>query len=122
MTFKHESDELPRNRPKINHAQGVVAKVQWKSLENHDYSGLYEIGSYDFEANALLRMSEANFDLPEARGLTPSMALKFPRTGMHSINHLANVNFEPTNSFDFFANDFLTHVPMFTERGAQQTI
>lgn len=31
-TFSLERDELPFNRPKINHAQGVVALVEWQSL------------------------------------------------------------------------------------------
>lgn len=111
-TFNSERDELPRNRPKINHAQGVVAKVQWKALTGAEHAHTYT-GLYEGDSDALLRMSEGNFDLPEAPGLTPTLALKFTRTGMRSVNHLANVNFEPTTSFDFFANPFLTHVPMF---------
>jgi len=72
----------------------------------------------------LIRMSEGNFLLPddEIPGLTPSMALKFPRDTMHSANLLANVSFEPTNSFNFFANDFLTNIPMFDDSCNQGTI
>ena len=55
-------------------------------------------------------MSEANFDVPEITGLTPSLALKFPRNGMRSVNQLANVSFEPTNSFNFFAAPFRTNI------------
>ena len=28
-SFTIESDELPKDRPKVNHATGVVAKVRW---------------------------------------------------------------------------------------------
>ena len=41
---------------------------------------------------------------------------------MHSANLLANVSFEPTNSFNFFANDFLTNIPMFDDSCNQGTI
>ena len=62
----------------------------------------------------LIRMSEANFGLlEEAPGLTPSIAIKFLRDGMKSVNHLANVSFGPSKSFNFFANDFRSSVPLF---------
>lgn len=108
-SFRDESDELPRNRPKINHAQGTLALVEWQKVADHPYTGFYGMDT----AQALLRLSEGNFDLPEAPGLTPSMALKFTRNGMPSTNILANVSFEPTNSFDFFAAPFRTNIETF---------
>jgi hypothetical protein len=84
----------------------------------HAYSGLYAVDNLP----ALLRMSGGNFDVPEAPGLTPSMAMKFLRDGMPSINHLANVSFESTNSFDFFANPFKTNIDMFSNECEIQTI
>jgi len=106
-----DSDELPRDRPKINHSQGVVARVKWEDLKGHSYSGLFR-GDNDL---GLIRMSEGNFLLPEGeiKGLTPTMALKFPRDKIRSANLLANVSFEPTDSFNFFANDFHTSIPTF---------
>lgn len=108
-SFRRNADELPQGRPKINHAQGVVGLVSWESVGNHPYTGLYATGS----DMGLIRLSESNFDVPEAPGLTPSLAIKFPRDGMRSVNHLANVSFEPTDSFNFMANDFKSRVELF---------
>ena len=118
ISFNRAADELPVNRPKINHAQGVVGLVSWESVGNHPYTGLYAAGS----DKGLIRLSESNFDLPEAPGLTPSLAIKFVRDGMRSVNHLANVDFEPTNSFNFMANTFRSRVDLFSDQCAIDTI
>ena len=78
QSFNFDSDELPIGRPKINHSQGVVARVKWEDLGRHSYSGLFR-GDNDL---GLIRMSEGNFLLPEDEipGLTPTLALKFPRS------------------------------------------
>ena len=116
-SFRWESDELPANRPKIAHAQGVVAKVTWIPDVDSPYTGLYRETS-----QALLRLSEGGFDLPEITGLNPSMAMKFTRDGMKSVNMLANVAFEQSNSFNFFENDFRANVDIFSNECAQKTI
>lgn len=77
LTFDHESDELPTNRTKVQHSQGALARVQWIDRGGHIYSGLYKGDSI-----GLIRFSEGNFLVPEADGLTPTMAMKFPRDGM----------------------------------------
>lgn len=120
QSFEFDSDELPSGRSKINHAQGVVARVKWEDLGGHSYSGLFR-GDNEL---GLIRMSEGNFLLPgdEIPGLTPSMALKFPRSQMRSANLLANVAFEPTNSFNFFADNFRTNIPVFQDKCAEETI
>lgn len=41
---------------------------------------------------------------------------------MPSTNILANVSFEPTNSFDFFAAPFRTNIEKFEDICAQETI
>ena len=118
LSFGVIHDELPRGRPKINHAQGVVSLVSWEDLGGHNFTGIYEGGS-DL---GLLRLSEANFLLPESTGLTPSLAMKFLRDGMESANQLAIVSFEETDSWNFFENDFRTRVDFFTDKCAVQTI
>ena len=70
----------------------------------------------------LIRMSEANFVLPETTGLTPSLAIKFLRDGIESVNVLANVSFDPTTSFNFFANIFRSRIPLFGHTCEQVTI
>ena len=101
LTYDLTGDELPYNRDKINHAQGVVGLIKWQDLGGHDYTGMYEGNS-----RGLVRLSEGNFLLPEADGLTPTAAFKFFRDGIQSVNHLANTNWGPSGSYDFMANDF----------------
>lgn len=108
-SFGWKSDELPEGRPKINHAQGVVGKVIWEDLGDHPYTGLYAGGSL----YGLVRLSEGNFMIPEASGLTPTMALKFLYDGIESLNIVANTSFESSSSWNFFAKDFRTHIELF---------
>ena len=116
-SFTWESDELPANRLKIAHAQGVVALAKWVPVAGNPYTGLFQETS-----ETLLRLSEAGFDLPEVSGLNPSLAMKFTRDGMYSVNMLANVGFEQSDSFYFFENDFRVNVDNFTDECAQETI
>ena len=101
LTFDSTGDELPYNRVKVNHRQGVVGLIEWEDLGGHSYTGLYEGNS-----SGLVRLSEANFLLPEADGLTPSAAFKIFRDGIQSVNHVANTSWGPSSSYDFMANDF----------------
>ena len=48
-------------------------------------------------------------------GLTPTLAVKFLINGRESVNLLANTSFEPSDSFNFFANDFRTVIPNFRD-------
>ena len=108
--FTSDSEEMPLNRKKTNHAQGLVGLVTWEEVVGHPYTGLYK-----GKTNGLLRFSEANFaPLPETNGLTPALALKFPRTKIASVNHVANTSFEPSTSWNFFKNDFKVRIPLFT--------
>ena len=99
---------MPEGRVKFVHSQGVVAKVIWEDLGNHPYTGLYQGNS-----EGLIRLSEGNELVPESTGLTPTLAIKFPRDGMHSVNHVANSGFEPTKSFNFFLKNFGTNIALF---------
>ena len=118
VSFDRESDELPENRPKINHSQGVVCKVEWVDQGGHNYTGLYNGGS----STALMRMSESNFIFPEAGGLAPSLAIKFLIDGDRSRNLLANVGFESTSSWNFFSANFRARVDLHEDQCAADTI
>lgn len=120
LSFLRAADNLPPNRPKINHAQGVLTKVEWQDLGGHSYTGLYSGNS-----EALLRMSESNFLVetdPASIGLTPSLAMKFPRSGMRSVNHLANVSFENMEGWNFFEHNFRSRVDFHENDCAAETI
>ena len=57
-------------------------------------------------------MSESNFLIDEASGLAPSLAIKFLRDGMRSVNVLANVGFESTSSWNFMSSDFRARIDL----------
>jgi len=108
--FSSDSEEMPLKSKKTNHAQGLVGLVTWEEVVGQPYTGLYK-----GKTNGLLRFSEANFaPLPETRGLTPAVALKFPLTKIASVNFVANTSFEPSTSWNFFKNDFKVRIPLFT--------
>ena len=54
--------------------------------------------------------------------MTPSLALKFPRTGMRSVNHLANVSFENMEGWNFFEHNFRSRVDFHENECAAETI
>jgi len=117
-TFRTASDEMPPDREKYNHGQGVMATFEWVDLGNHTYTGIYDGGA----TNGIIRLSEGNNIFPESSGLTPTMALKFLIDGEPSTNILANTSFEPSNSWNFFANDFRTRVDFFENEICEETV
>lgn len=94
--------------------------ASWEDLGGHNYTGIYNGGS----DKIIMRLSESNFDIPEASGLTPSFALKFLRDNMRSVNMLtlANESFEPMDNFNFFSEDFYTRVFLFEDDCPKRTI
>ena len=67
-------------------------------------------------------MSESNFLIDEASGLAPSLAIKFLRDGMRSVNVLANVGFESTSSWNFMSSDFRARIDLHENECAASTI
>lgn len=116
--FSLDGDELPVGSKKYLHAQGVVGLITWQDLGGHPYTGLYKGNT-----NGLIRLSEENFaPLPEATGLSPSIALKFPRTNKPSVNILAAGSFEPSTSFNFFKGPITPRMPPHSRKIEVQTI
>ena len=77
-----QSDEMPGNRNKLVHQQGVVAQAEFISNGEHTYTGVFE-GS----DSILIRMSETDFFVDGVTGAAnPSIALKFLRDGVPSAN------------------------------------
>lgn len=69
-----------------------------------------------------MRLSEGNFLLPEQDGLTPSVAFKFTRDGIPSVNHVANTGWGPSGSYNFMANEFKTKIGNFENACEKETI
>ena len=80
-----DSDEIKKNRLKVFHTQGVVAKVKYVPEPNNGLSGMLGVES----DTVLLRFSESGNLHEESEGLTPSVALKFLRDGTKSANIVA---------------------------------
>ena len=85
-SFNLKSDQLPKNRHKITHTQGLTAHVEWETVDNdYGFSGIYGSGS----ETVLLRLSQTSNLTEDANGLHPSIALKFLVDGEQSTNVVA---------------------------------
>lgn len=76
------SDEMPGNRNKLVHQQGLVAQAEFIADPGSPYTGVFEGAEH-----VLIRMSETDVfvdGMTEARN--PSIALKFLRDGEESAN------------------------------------
>ena len=101
---------MPRNRLKVAHTQGVIAKVTWEPVQNDSgYTGIYEHGATE----VLLRFSQTGMVTEKTSGLHPSLALKFLRDGQPSSNIVAMPNFTGTDSWNFLENPMMNRVAPF---------
>jgi hypothetical protein len=96
------SDELLRSSKKVIHQQGIVGKARWHNQGGHSYTGLFS----EIDPVAIMRFSESEFLVPEASGLAPSFAMKFPISDTWSVNVLTRTSFEPSTSWNFWDADF----------------
>ena len=83
VTFDAPGDEMPGSkadgyRTKVFHGVGVVGKAKFVA-DNDRYSGLFQGAD-----NVVVRLSLAS--PPVAGNIVPSLALKFLRDGMDSVN------------------------------------
>lgn len=117
VTTCSRNDEMKAGHVKSLHAEGVVGKVAWEDLGGHDYTGWFNGSS-----EAILRFSEGNFLTESATGLTPTFAMKFLRNGIESVNLFGSSGFEPSESWNFFANEFSNDIPLHTNELNKQTI
>ena len=106
--FKLNKDERNmdiQNKIKPIHAQGISGIIQWKSIENHDYTGIFKSGGL-----GIIRLSIA---LPYSKGVsfTPGLAIKI------FVDNSESINFHAMHSLDgqkddtfFFTNAFSTSI------------
>ena len=98
-SFTHRFDFMERDRPKVVHNQGLVAKVEWEVVDNDlGYTGIYSTGS----DKVIMRVSEAQVITSESTGLTPAAAFKFLVDGQVSQNLLVQNSFLASDSWNFF--------------------
>merc|ERR1712168_517106 len=113
-TLRAPGDELPfeegiisdGTRYKYIHTVGTVGQVEWKDLGGHSYSGIFNGGS----VNGWARLSQAKEPSPPALDTAPAMGLKFLRDGIDSANLVAMYSVNGQEGWNFFQNDFPTHL------------
>jgi len=85
----------------------VVATAIFESKTNK-YTGMFKGAE-----NVLIRLSEADlYHNDNSVSANPSVAFKFLRNKIHSANQFGMVSFEGTSSWNFFAQDFLSVLPI----------
>merc|ERR1712029_59516 len=113
-TLRAPGDELPfeegiisdGTRYKYIHTVGTVGQVEWEDLGGHSYSGIFNGGS----VNGWARLSQAKEPSPPALETAPGLGLKFLRDGIDSANLVAMYSVNGQESWNFFKNDFTTHI------------
>lgn len=108
-TTCRSADEIP-GRPKMVHQQGVVASVRYKSLENHEYTGLFKGANY-----GIMRLSDSGILVDGYEESNPSVALKFMIDYEQSENLVFMIDWNNQQTRHFFPKDddgyklFTTH-------------
>ncbi|MGQ3888570.1 hypothetical protein ACQUW5_06000 [Legionella sp. CNM-1927-20] len=103
-TFDHISDELPKGRVKIIHANGSVGKVTFIPSPNHPFTGIYQKGGI-----GLARLSLAV--APAENTYIPGMAIKFLISQNPSVNLQVMNSLEgQQENWNYFAKDFSNHI------------
>lgn len=106
-TFETEGDEFycdgDKCRKRTIHGLGAVAKIQWASVGDHPYTGLFKGGNAGF-----VRFSTGG---PPGALMIPGVGIKFLRDDTDSGNFVAMKDIVGQTSKDFFLNDFETHLP-----------
>ena len=97
-------------RPKSIHTKGTVQQVRWESVGGHKYSGLFASGA-DY---GIMRYSVAKpYDMAKwgaESNFLPGMGIKWYRDGIKSANLVAMPGFDPTQTPNFFENNFSNHI------------
>lgn len=111
-TLNQVGDQMPPGqvfgtRSKLIHTQGAVATVKLTNSGEHPFTGVFENAD-----TGVVRLSAAAQPSPDVQDLTPGMALKFLRDGIDSCSLVAMYSVDGQESFNFFENDFTTHIPV----------
>lgn len=80
VTFNLVSDEFPKNRERLIHPNGAIAKIEWVPEAGATVSGIFQTG-----AIGLVRLSLAG-NPHAARSYIPGMGLKLLIDGRPSVN------------------------------------
>ena len=115
-TMAGEGDELEEGRVKAIHRQGAVARVEWRDLGGHPYTGLLQVLFSPVTVqgceNGLLRWS---FGLPppaNSQQTLPGVALKLMRDERESANvvFLDTTTVQDRSTLSLFTPHMYNHV------------
>ena len=93
-------------RKKTIHSNGNVAKIQWKNLGSHPYTGMFMGADTGFA-----RLSVAKPVDTKTPNMAPGMGIKLLRDGHDSANFVCMFSVDGQDNLDFFGNDFNNHIP-----------
>jgi len=113
-TMRTQGDELPwerglgfyKWRKKYIHTVGTVGQVEWRSIGDHPYTGIFQGAT-----QGIVRFSMAKEPTASSNNTTPGLGLKFLRNGMDSANLVAMYSVNGQESWNFFKNNFSNHIP-----------
>merc|ERR1739838_522250 len=91
---------------KFFHPIGNVAKIKFVSSGDHPYTGIFRGAN-----NGIARLSLAEEPVASVNKFIPAIAMKFLRDGVEAANVAAMYSLDGQKSWNFFANNFSTHVP-----------
>ena len=95
-------------RNKLVHQQGVVGKVEYISVGDHPYTGMFTGAKH-----GIIRLSNANLFIDDfTEEISPSIAVKYLRNDQPSANYLGMTSYDSKTGMDFFGAPFFSnHVP-----------
>lgn len=105
VTFDWEGDAMPEGRLKIVHAQGTVTRINYQSIGDHPYTGIFKGAQH-----GIMRISEVSRTNPSVIRTSPGFGIKFLRDGMTSANGFGMFSFAGQPSFNFLTNSWTTHL------------
>jgi len=89
-------------RNKFVHTVGTVGKIQYESVGNHPYTGIFKGSKY-----GIIRLSTPGaYSSDSTQSFTPAAAIKFLRDGVPSANSFGIGSLEGSrDTFNFFTHD-----------------
>ena len=114
-TMQYRSDAMPSTwsgeRNKYIHSVGTVAKCKFVSSGQHPFTGIFEGADH-----GIVRLSVAQEPNKDVQNIAPGIALKFMRDGLESVSLVSMYSVDGQPSWNFFANDFTSHIPDATKK------
>lgn len=85
---------------------GNVAKIQWKSVGSHPYTGMFKGADTGYA-----RLSVAKPVTTNPPNMVNGMGVKLLRDGYDSANFVCMYSVDGQDSLNWFASDFVNHIP-----------